>query len=104
MVDVGRLPSSDSPSRIDSTGHAIVSRMITAMIAKGHACRATNVAQRSHTVPEGSGSRPSATARSGWWMRLGTFQRSMPCPTAPMIAGSSVSAASIITATTSPAM
>ena len=74
-------------------------------IANGHAWSATSVAQRSQTVAGGRlGALPSRTARSGWWMRLGTFQRSMPWPTTPMTAGSRVSAASIITATTSPDM
>ncbi len=79
--------------------------MITPATAKGHACLATSVAQRSHTVARGEiGSAPVATARSGWWMRLGTFHRSIPLPTTPRMAGSSVSAATIITATTTPAM
>ena len=105
VVDVGRLPSSDSPRRIDSTGHAITSRISTPAMANGHACRATSVAHRSHTLPAGGvGSSPAATARSGWRMRLGTFQRSMPLPTTAMIEGSSVSAARIITATTMAAM
>ena len=90
---------------MESTGHAMTSRMTVPAMANGQAWRATRSAHRSHTLPAGDVvSVPDAAARSGWWIRLGTFQRSMPLPTTAMIAGSSVRAASIITATTIPAM
>ena len=91
VVDVGRLPSSDSPRRMLSTGHASTSRIDRRRRSRT-ATRGGRPASPSAPTPcPRAAGRGPRDRRSGWWIRLGTFQRSMLLPTAPMIAGSSVS-------------
>jgi hypothetical protein len=95
--DAGSCPASDEPSRSDSAGIASASMMISAPIASGTRCCCTVRAQRGQK-PSSFGSLGPCSAS-----RRRSFFDSTRIPMIPSSAGISVTAAVIVTRTTTAA-